>query len=129
MRAVLDASACVEFLLGTAAGRAVAGALAEASTIYAPELMISEVTSALRGLVRGGVISDAEARLALRDLRRLDVEWVSGLALLPSIWRLSLRHSTYDAHYVALAETVSGTLVTGDRRLASAMGEVPVILI
>lgn len=120
MRVVLDAPACVEFLLGTQLGARVAGHLIEAEFIHAPELLVSEVISALRGLLRGGVISEDAATLALADLGRLDVELVSARDLAPAIWRLAASHSTYDAHYVALASVLGGELVTTDARLTSA---------
>ena len=68
MRVVLDASACVELLFGTAQGRHAAAVLGRATSIHAPELLVSEVLSACRGAVRGGRATDAEARLALRAL-------------------------------------------------------------
>jgi len=129
VRVVLDASACVEFLLGTALGARVAASLVAAESIHAPELLVSEVISALRGLVRGGVATEAEARLALRDLGRLDVDLVSALALAPAIWARSSGHSSYDAHYVALAAALPATLLTTDAKLAAAASGVGVELV
>ena len=128
MIVVLDASASVEFLLGTRTGCAVAATLAQAASVHAPDLLVSEVASALRGLVRGGHITEPEAVAALKDLPRLDVALVGGLSLLPGVWQLSAAHSSYDAHYVALARTLEATLLTTDAKLARAAG-VPVQLV
>jgi predicted nucleic acid-binding protein len=46
----------------------------------------------------------------------------SHLALLRRCWELRENVSTYDAAYVALAEALDTTLLTGDRRLAHAAG-------
>jgi predicted nucleic acid-binding protein len=42
--------------------------------------------------------------------------------LLPRIWQLRHNFSAHDAAYIVLAEKLRGTLVTRDRRLASASG-------
>lgn len=120
MIAILDASACVEFLLGTRLGAAVAAEVIAADSLHAPELLVSEVVSALRGLTRAGTISPTDATLALRDLARLDVHLVGVLPLAEQIYRLGAAHSTYDAHYVALARAIGGVVITTDAKLASA---------
>jgi predicted nucleic acid-binding protein len=40
--------------------------------------------------------------------------------LLPRVWALRRNFSAYDAVYVALAEVLEATLLTHDRRLATA---------
>ena len=117
MIAILDASACVEFLLGTRLGAAVAAEVIAADSLHAPELLVSEVVSALRGLTRAGTISPTDATLALRDLARL----VGALPLAEQIYRLGAAHSTYDAHYVALVRAIGGVVITTDAKLASAL--------
>jgi len=42
--------------------------------------------------------------------------------LLPRIWELRHTITAYDATYVALAEALGATLITGDRKLAGAVG-------
>lgn len=42
--------------------------------------------------------------------------------LLPRIWELRDTITAYDATYVALAEALGATLITGDRKLAGAVG-------
>lgn len=126
---VLDASACVEFLLGTEQGAEVWQRLRVADAIHAPDLLVSEVAGALNGLRRGGVIADAEARQALTRLAGLGFELVSALPLAPQVWELATAHSVYDAHYVALARLVGGELLTCDAKLTRAVTSVPVCLV
>ena len=54
--------------------------------------------------------------------RDLDVDHYPHEPFLARIWELRANVSAYDAVYVALAETLSTVLVTGDRRLAGAPG-------
>jgi predicted nucleic acid-binding protein len=118
---VLDASALVELLLGTAVGRAIASRIASPEvSLHAPHLADVEVTQALRRLVREGDIDADSARAALADLRALDVERHAHEPLLDRMWALRDNLTAYDAAYVALAEAMEATLVTCDGRLARA---------
>lgn len=126
MKAVLDAPAAVELLLGSEVGRRVAEILARAHSVHAPELLYSEVLSALRGMVRAGKVSPRHARRALEHLADLDIETVSARILAPLVWVLSEAHSTYDAHYVALGRSLDAVIVTADEKLARALPETKV---
>ena len=90
--------------------------------LCAPEILELEVTSALRRLLGAGDLDERRADLALGDLSDLDVRRVGHRALLLRVWELRHTVTTYDAAYVALAETIDAVLVTADRRLAAASG-------
>lgn len=126
MKVVLDASAAVELLLGSESGRRVAETLVQAQAIHCPELLYSEVLSALRGLLRAGKVLPEHARRAIEHLGDLDIEPVSTRTLAPLVWELSEAHSTYDAHYVALGRSLDAIIVTADAKLARALPEVAV---
>jgi predicted nucleic acid-binding protein len=120
---VLDASALVELLLGTSAGRAVAARIADPEvSLHAPNLADIEVAQTLRRYVREGEIDVASARAALGDLRALDVERHAHEPLLDRVWALRENLTAYDAVYVALAEVLDAKLLTCDGRLARAPG-------
>ena len=120
---VLDASAVVELLLDTPAGRRVGGRLDDAAlAIHAPHLVDVEAASALRRLVRDGIIEADEAEAALDDLRALDLQRHAHEPLLDRMWALRENMSAYDATYVALADALEATLVTCDAKLARAKG-------
>ena len=120
---VLDASALVELLLGTAAGRTVAMRIADpAVSVHVPHLADIEVTQALRRFAHEGDLDAADAATALEDLRALDLERHAHEPLLDRVWAMRKNLSAYDAVYVALAEALDGVLLTCDGRLARAPG-------
>ena len=90
--------------------------------LAAPELIDLEVASAWRKVVGRGVLDERRARLALDDLRALRLRRAPHASLLGRCWELRDNLTIYDAAYVALAEVLRTTLLTGDVRLASAPG-------
>ena len=90
--------------------------------LVAPHLVDVEVVSAWRRLAAAGAIDDRRFELALADLLALRLERVGHGPLLGRCWELRTNLTVYDAVYVALAEALSTTLVTADRRLADAPG-------
>ena len=120
---VLDASAAVELLLDTAAGRRVATLIGDpAMGVHAPHLLDVEVLSVLRRLARDGEIDDEDAGQAVQDLLALDLQRHSHEGLLERSWALRKNMTAYDAAYVAVAEALGATLVTCDRKLSRAPG-------
>jgi predicted nucleic acid-binding protein len=120
---VLDSSAAVEWLLGRAGAPAVSRHLLDAATtVHAPAVMPVEVTAAVRGLVLGRHATPARGRDAVTDLTQMDVTYHDPLLLVGRAWELRDNLSAYDAVYVALAELLGATLVTGDARIARAPG-------
>ena len=120
---VLDGSALVELLLGTAAGRSVAMRIADpAEGLHTPHLADVEVAQALRRYVREGELDSASAAAALENLRSLDLERHAHEPLLDRVWALRENLTAYDAVYVALAEALDSRLLTCDARLARAPG-------
>jgi predicted nucleic acid-binding protein len=87
--------------------------------LLAPQLLISEVTDALRKHVRVGDVSLEQARAALTSLPRWFSEIVpmEGLAIPALAMARKLEHSAYDCFYLALAENRSARLVTADTQL------------
>ena len=90
--------------------------------LAAPELADLEVASVLRRQMRGGVIDARRASLALADLAAMPLQRASHRPLLTRCWELRDNLSIYDASYVALAEALGASLLTGDQRLARATG-------
>jgi predicted nucleic acid-binding protein len=90
--------------------------------LMAPEVLDLEVLSVIRKALLAGALSQRRAGSALADLIDLDLTRVSHRPMLSRIWELQQNVTPYDAAYLALAEAVDATLVTGDRRLSRAPG-------
>jgi predicted nucleic acid-binding protein len=72
--------------------------------------------------MQAGLLDARRARLAVEDLAALPARRAPHRPLLPRCWELRDNLTIYDAAYVALAEAMSITLLTGDQRLARAPG-------
>jgi predicted nucleic acid-binding protein len=117
---VLDASAALELVLRTAAGRAVARRIAPASeTLHAPHVIDLEVAQVLRRYAAGKQMTTARAREALDDFLDLDLNRYPHDLLIPRIWDLRDNVTAYDAAYLALGEALGAPVLTRDRRLCS----------
>ena len=119
---VVDNSLLIDGLVDTGERGRKAMDRIKGEEMAAPELLDIEAMSTLRGLVLANKLSAARAGLALRGLAALPIERFGHEALVPRIWQLRNNVTPYDASYVALAEDLDVTLVTGDARLAAAPG-------
>jgi predicted nucleic acid-binding protein len=120
---VLDASACVEFLLQTPAGTKIAQRIfSSGESLHAPHLLDIEISQALRRLSAARALTSTRAQQALRDLMVLRLRRYRHKPLLPRVWELRHNLTAYDGLYVALAEVLGATLLTRDGRVASAPG-------
>ena len=120
---VLDASAAVELVLNTAAGKRIANRMDDpAVSIHAPHLVDVEVAHVLRRYTLRGLLSTARCERALSHWRELDVERYAHELFLDRLWQLRHNVSAYDATYVALTEALSTVLVTGDGHLLRTPG-------
>jgi predicted nucleic acid-binding protein len=90
--------------------------------LSAPELVDLEVASVLRRQMLRGEIDAQRAGLALNDLAVLPLKRAPHRPLISRCWQLRENVTIYDAAYVAPAEALGVTLLTGDSRLAGATG-------
>ena len=119
---VVDASVVVVALADDARDGDFARARLRGERLSAPELLDLEVASVLRRQVRRGEIDARRAALALDDLAMLPLERAPHRPLISRCWQLRENVTVYAAAYVALAEALGVTLLTGDGRLAGATG-------
>lgn len=117
---VLDASASVDLLLDTTAGRSLQRHIPRGADWWVPEHYFVEVAGALRraelhGAAPPARIATAFASLSTAPLRRVQVR-----PLLAEAWTKRPNMTIADAIYAVLAEHLQAALVTSDLNLANA---------
>ena len=122
MTLVIDASLVVSALVDTSSTGNWAESVLLAGPLNAPHLMPVEVTNILRRAVARGEITADVASMAHADLLDLRVELFPYAPFASRVWELRDNVTSYDAWYVALAESLGSSLVTLDQKLAQATG-------
>jgi predicted nucleic acid-binding protein len=119
---VVDASALVEYLLGTEVGVSIGRMLrAEDTELNAPALCDVEVVAAFRRALLGDLVSPSRVAEALTDYLDLPIARHGHQGLLGRVLELRAIFSAYDGTYVALAEQLSARLLTADEPLLRAV--------
>jgi len=118
LNAVVDASVLVRALVDSGPGGEWAESIVGGGSLHAPALALAEATNILRRLELAKEISTAEANAAYEDLLLLNIELFPFEPFAERIWELRHNLTSYDAWYVALAETLRLPLATLDERLA-----------
>ncbi len=119
---VADASVLVVALADDGPDGDQARSRLQGERLTVPELADLEVASVLRRQMKAGTLDARRARLALDDLAALPARRAPHRPLLRRCWELRNNLTMYDAAYVALAEAMKTTLLTGDRKLVRAPG-------
>lgn len=118
---VIDASAGVEITLDTRRGRGLAGLIPVGSTAWVPEHFFAEVLAGIRRqLLIERNITEEQADVARRRLRKWSPRAASVRPFLDEAWSLRHNMSMGDAFYVVLARHLGAGLLTDDHRLVSA---------
>jgi predicted nucleic acid-binding protein len=122
LTAVVDSSVLVAALIDSGQDGSWAESILAGGSLHAPELVYVETTNTLRRLEQAGQITRPEANAAHVDLMQLQLELFSFEPFAERIWELRHTLTSYDAWYVALAETLELPLATLDKRLSRAKG-------
>ncbi len=119
---VADASALLEYLLGTDLAGTLGDVLRDAETdVHVPALCDVEVAAGLRRALLHRSMGAQRAGEALADYLDLPLTRHGHQSLMARMLALRPNFSAYDATYVALAEHVGAELLTADDRLARAV--------
>jgi predicted nucleic acid-binding protein len=119
---VVDASCMVQVLTGRSGAEEIRRRLERDADQAAPHAIDVEVFGVIRRDLLNRRIDGTAAEQAIDDLRSWPAERFGHRPLLARAWELRDSVSGWDAMYVALAEALDATLLTLDRRLASAPG-------
>jgi predicted nucleic acid-binding protein len=119
---IVDASCLYEVVVDAAQAESVRERLAADEDHAAPHIIDVEVMSVIRRDRLLGRLDATAANQAIDDLRDWPGERFGHRSLLERAWQLRENVRAWDAMYVALAEALDGTLLTLDRRLATASG-------
>jgi predicted nucleic acid-binding protein len=119
---VVDASLVVAALIDSGKDGTWALELLGAEQLAAPHLMPVEVANILRRAVLKDDLSADSAALAHADLLALRIDLFPYGPFAARVWELRGNLTSYDAWYVALAETLDAKLATLDVRLSRSPG-------
>ena len=122
MTVVVDASVVVAALVDGGPLGTWAESILVSGPLAAPHLMPVEAANVLRRSVSAGDISADVAALAHGDLVALRVQFLPYQPFASRVWELRANITTYDAWYVAVAESLRAPLATLDRKLSRATG-------
>jgi predicted nucleic acid-binding protein len=103
-------------------GRSARARIAADTQVSAPDLADVETVAVLRKRWLAGELTARRFRSAVDDLLALPIARFPAGPLMIRAYELRANVTSYDAAYVALAEGLACTLVTGDARLARAAG-------
>lgn len=134
MSAYLDASVLLPTLIAEPATETVYDCLAGDPNLLVSDFAAAEVASALSRLVRMAVLTDADASARLADFDAwraamsapVDIQASDARLAYAYVRRFDLRLRAPDALHLAIARRLDATLVTLDRRLATAGREMGV---
>ncbi len=122
---VLDASAALDWLLQTPAGRRIEERIFSGKeSLHAPHFIDLEIVRALRRLESAGTPSPGRLDEAFQDWMDLRLTRYPQDVFLPDIWQLRYRCSLREAAYLVLARRLGATLLTRDRCFATGYGSV-----
>ncbi len=122
---VVDASVIVDLLAADDVHRRKAARerLTGGDAVFAPAYLDIEVVSAMRGLARRSDVLAADApALIARSLRMPIRREPLTRAITDRIWQLRANMTAYDAGYVALAEQLTASVLTCDRKYTAVPG-------
>ncbi|MEO9221866.1 MAG: type II toxin-antitoxin system VapC family toxin [Mycobacteriaceae bacterium] len=122
MTIVLDSSVAVAALIDTGSIGEWAESILGSGAVAAPHLMPAEVANILRRSVAAGAVTADVASLAHAEMMARRIELFPYTPFASRVWDLRRNVTSYDAWYVALAESLQVPLVTLDGRLALATG-------
>ena len=121
MNWVVDASVAVKWFVDEELADEAAELLHGPNFLYAPDLIVSEITNALWKKFTRGHITHQQAEVFAASITHAPVDLVPSQSLHQRALNIAIeiRHSTYDCFYLACAERMGEPLITADARLCT----------
>jgi len=124
---VLDASVVVKLFFEEKDSKAAEQCVAQAEELLAPDLVWVETANVIwKRQRRGDLTADAASDIA-RSILALPVVIHPAADLVPDALELAMQldRTVYDCLYLALAVKTKSVMITGDKRLVSALADGP----
>lgn len=123
-RYIVDASVAVKWVVPEIHSVAAGRLLAARHELFAPELLLAEITNVLWKKHRLKELAENEVLDIMKDLRRFPLQVLGMMPYIETALELALRHrcSVYDCIYLALGLHHTMACVTADRKLFNALG-------
>ncbi len=118
-RVGVDAAAGIEIAGETKTGRILRRLIPDGAQLFAPEHFYAECGAVLRKWGNGKILTDTQLKTAIDRLLRLPLRRVQLRELFRPAWEKRHNITFADALYVALAEQLDASLLTGDHKLAA----------
>jgi len=124
---IVDASVAAKWFTEEEDSQAALRLLGNGNSLHAPDFFMLEMDSVVCKWIRRGIISEDDGDSVRVTLRRLPVHQHPFALLRDSAYTIANRtgRSFYDCLYIALALSISGRMVTADRKLYNGLKNGP----
>lgn len=112
---ILDASVGVEIVRKTPLGQRAIQLLDD--NLHAPDIFLAEVFHVLKRMTALRQISARDANISAALVSQMPLTFLTVSNYQSQLWNVATKISSYDAHYVILAQTLGQPIITLDQKL------------
>jgi hypothetical protein len=112
---ILDASVGVEIVRKTPLGQRAIQLLDD--NLHAPDIFLAEVFHVLKRMTALKQISARDANISAALVSQMPLTFLTVSNYQSQLWNVATKISSYDAHYVILAQTLGQPIITLDQKL------------
>ena len=112
---ILDASVGVEIVRKTPLGQRAIQLLDD--NLHAPDIFLAEVFHVLKRMTALRQISARDANISAALVGQMPLTFLTVSNYQSQLWNVATKISSYDAHYVILAQTLGQPIITLDQKL------------
>ena len=112
---IVDASVGVEIVRKTPLGQRAIQLLDD--NLHAPDIFLAEVFHVLKRMTALKQISARDANISAALVSQMPLTFLTVSNYQSQLWNVATKISSYDAHYVILAQTLGQPIITLDQKL------------